>query len=292
MRTMGNGFHWPLRLLMAAMLFGILNFIVNTILQGAFDAADIQGPDAFLQQVAAAIKDDKPLPVLSLNAALRLIGASAFFYFIVSIVSGITNTGLSTLRLRAAANDEATPWFTGLTVGMKDPIGVSMLTIRRALRVIIGLALFVAPGIMLAYSYRQVWFLKARHPDWSSGRCLAESAKMMRGRRWRLFKFDLSYWKAYLAVGGALVLLVLVAFAMSYLNSDPALLKSPKIIAAQSALALAGMSLLLFFTVASVFVSAYYTIGQAIFHSAMAVEDISNSTAGDEKTSVGSETLA
>ena len=263
MRTMGNGFHWPLRLLMAAMLFGILNFIVNTILQGAFDAADIQGPDAFLQQVAAAIKDDKPLPVLSLNAALRLIGASAFFYFIVSIVSGITNTGLSTLRLRAAANDEATPWFTGLTVGMKDPIGVSMLTIRRALRVIIGLALFVAPGIMLAYSYRQVWFLKARHPDWSSGRCLAEIAKMM-----------------------------LVAFAMSYLNSDPALLKSPKIIAAQSALALAGMSLLLFFTVASVFVSAYYTIGQAIFHSAMAVEDISNSASGDEKTSVGSETLA
>ena len=62
-------------------------------------------------------------------------------------------------------------------------------------RFLLGLAfmLLVIPGIVLSYALRQSRFVLFDHPEWPVGRCMLESARLMRGNKWKLFVLDLSF---------------------------------------------------------------------------------------------------
>jgi uncharacterized membrane protein len=68
--------------------------------------------------------------------------------------------------------------------------------------------LLIIPGVVASYRYSQVWNVRAEHPDWPAGPCLAESARLMDGRKLQRFLLDLSFvgWilLATLLVGGSL----------------------------------------------------------------------------------------
>lgn len=55
------------------------------------------------------------------------------------------------------------------------------------IRVLIGLFLFIIPGIIFSYRYSQTYFILAEDPICKAGVALKQSAKLMRGKKWKLF---------------------------------------------------------------------------------------------------------
>lgn len=53
--------------------------------------------------------------------------------------------------------------------------------------------LFIVPGVIMYYRYRQAMYLLIEHPEDSPFRCLKKSAAMMKGRKAELFVLDLSF---------------------------------------------------------------------------------------------------
>ncbi len=53
--------------------------------------------------------------------------------------------------------------------------------------------LLVVPGIRAFYSYRLIYFLKVDRPELPADKIIAESKRLMDGRRWKLFCLDISY---------------------------------------------------------------------------------------------------
>ena len=68
------------------------------------------------------------------------------------------------------------------------------------LRVFFGLILFIVPGIIAAYSHAMVYHILAENPDMSVNEAMAESRRIMRGNKFRLFCLQLSFFGWYLLV--------------------------------------------------------------------------------------------
>ena len=80
------------------------------------------------------------------------------------------------------------------------------ISVLRIVIVMVGLFLFILPGVLAIYSYRMAYMLLADNPDWSPVRALQESRKLMHGHRWRLFCLDASFfgWFLLMLVTGGL----------------------------------------------------------------------------------------
>ena len=85
------------------------------------------------------------------------------------------------------------------------------LMVLQAFFVFLWSLLFIIPGIVAFYSYRQAFFLKADHPDWSASRILSESKRMMMGHKWRLACLDASF------IGWVLLSLVTFGFGFVFI---------------------------------------------------------------------------
>ncbi len=68
-----------------------------------------------------------------------------------------------------------------------------ILSILMGIFIFLWSLLFIIPGIIAAYRYRQAQFLLADHPEMSPLECIRASKEMMRGRKWELFVLDLSF---------------------------------------------------------------------------------------------------
>ena len=53
--------------------------------------------------------------------------------------------------------------------------------------------LFIIPGIIKSYSYAMAYYIKLDHPEMEANQCITESRKLMKGHKWQLFVFDLSF---------------------------------------------------------------------------------------------------
>lgn len=53
--------------------------------------------------------------------------------------------------------------------------------------------LFVIPGIVKAFSYRLVPYIRAEHPEMGAREVITLSRRMMNGHKWEAFVFDLSF---------------------------------------------------------------------------------------------------
>ncbi len=58
--------------------------------------------------------------------------------------------------------------------------------------------LFVIPGIVKSYSYAMTLYIMKDNPDMDGYDAIQESRKMMKGHKWELFVFDLSFLGWYL----------------------------------------------------------------------------------------------
>ena len=80
--------------------------------------------------------------------------------------------------------------------------------------------LFVIPGIVKAYAYSMVYYVKADHPEYGWRECLDESQRLMTGHKWEKFVLDLSFigW----GIVGSLCLGVGTLWVMTYMAATEA----------------------------------------------------------------------
>ena len=114
-----------------------------------------------------------------LNAALGIVYAG-FVLFLLNTVRG----------LAASAGN--------LLDGFGIVLRVLLLMLLEGLFFFLWSMLFVIPGIIALYRYRQAIYLLIDHPEMSALDCIRESKRMMQGHKWELFVFDLSFIGWYL----------------------------------------------------------------------------------------------
>ena len=115
-----------------------------------------------------------------------------FAQFFSYLFGAICPFGLARVTLKAVRS-EAEGWFSSSFGGFPRPFGVMWLLVRMNVQIILWALLFLIPGIVAIYRYRQAWYLKSDNPDWGAGKCLAESGKMMQGLKWQAFCLDFFY---------------------------------------------------------------------------------------------------
>jgi len=176
----------------------------------AVETMGIQTWSMFFEAKLKAMSGGLDLAVPSRAVAVGMTEASAFELFVSCILNGIFSFAATCLFLRAAGG-ERTGWFGASFGGFKRPLGVAWLYFRYVLQISLWALLFVVPGIVAYYRYCQSWNLKVENPDWSAGKCLAESCRMMVGHKAQCFALDMSYWKPItLILTGFLAVVVLV----------------------------------------------------------------------------------
>ena len=109
------------------------------------------------------------------------------------IVTGPLSFGLNYLFLKQARDNQ--PMELGdLFKGFSEDFGQNLLIgLMTAIFTALWSLLLVVPGIVKAYSYAMVYYIKADHPEYNWRQCIAESQAMMNGHKMDLFIMDLSF---------------------------------------------------------------------------------------------------
>lgn len=138
--------------------------------------AYISGDIDFLARFANRVKPDN-VEVL-INIALRVLKVLLSAGFIIFVLNTIRGTGAV---------------YGNLLDGFSITWRVLLLNLLEGLMLVLGSLLLVVPGIILAYAYRQAIYLLIDHPEKTVRECMRESRAMMKGHKWELFVFDLSF---------------------------------------------------------------------------------------------------
>jgi uncharacterized membrane protein len=130
-----------------------------------------------------------------LTAIIAVIGAFAIFglvYMLISIVVGsAVSVGYAQFNLDLVDGLPASvgtlfsrfgQWKNAFLARFLSGIFVALWSL-----------LFVIPGIIAAYDYAMIPFVLAENPELSASEALAESKRLMRGNRWRLFCLEMSF---------------------------------------------------------------------------------------------------
>lgn len=105
--------------------------------------------------------------------------------------------------------------------GFKNFFANFILGVMYVIQVSLWSVFFVIPGIYVAYSYALVFHVKRDHPEYSWKYCFDESERLMDGKRFKLFKLQISH-LGWFIVGGAF-LGVGMYWAEPYLETSVAL---------------------------------------------------------------------
>ena len=174
-----------------AVLYSVVAIVMGIVL-AVFHDMEIQTWSDFLQVKMAHLRNGLDYAVPSRVVALQMSGATLFEQFFSYLFGAIVAFGIARVALKAVRGDEQ-GWFAASFGGFSRPFGVMWLLVRMNIQVFLWSLLFVIPGIVAIYRYRQAWYLKSDHPDWGAGKCLAVSGEKMRGLKWQAFCLDFFY---------------------------------------------------------------------------------------------------
>jgi len=90
---------------------------------------------------------------------------------------------------------------------------IILLSILSAILVFLWSLLFVFPGIMALYRYRQAYYILLDDPEKGALQCIRESGRLMAGKKLDLFLLDLSFF-AWILLNYAVVTLLPLPFAL------------------------------------------------------------------------------
>jgi len=234
---------WSFRLVTVFFLYAILAGLVFGVLGNYFKSNDIQTWGDFVKSWQETQRAGLTLGVPSFHQAMTMTWASSFSQFVQFLLQGIFVFGLFSVALRAI-RDQSDGWFAGSLAGFKNPVGMLWLNILMSVRILLWTLLFILPGIIACFRYALAWYVKAEHPDYSASKCLAESGRLMKGHKFDLFAFGLSYIGWILLAVGAMMAATLLSAAVPLV-------------------ATVAMPLVLLFFV---FVMVYIVFGQAVFY--------------------------
>lgn len=228
---------WLWRLSLLTMMLNAIAQVVLSLVTDAYEQMGITTLTEFAKAKIAAAQQGLGYSSPSSMVSLQMTGASMFEMFVTYIFSAIFALGIATAALKAIRDDEK-KWLAVSMEGFRRPLESAWLLFLINFKVFLWSLLLVVPGIVAAYRYRQAWFIKAQHHEWSASKCIARSCEIMDGFKWKAFVFDLSY-SGWLLLAG-----LVVGVAMLSANS----------------IAIA------FSMVVAIFVMSYFFAGRAVFY--------------------------
>lgn len=187
---MANG--WFGRIFIAFLSLYLVLITVMGLIMSLYDDMDLHTWDEFLEAKMRHAMQGLDYTVPSVEAAFRMSGATLFQQFVACLFGAILMFGVARLTLKAVRND-SDAWFSSSFGGFARPLELTWLVVRMNLQVFLWSLLFVIPGVVAIYRYRQAWYLKSDNPEWCVGKCLSESGAMMKGHKWQAFCLDFSY---------------------------------------------------------------------------------------------------
>lgn len=245
-----TGSRWGWRILVNYAVLGVIAVAAIMALAYAYKCAGIQTWESFEEARKAAKASGITLAVPSSREAMRMTLASGFSNFVGYLFQGIVAFGLITTLVKCIRN-ESERWFADAFGGFRRPFGLLWLTALMTLKIFLWTLLFVIPGIIAAFRYALAWYVKAEDPDMGANACLKRSGEIMKGRKWKLFRFSLSY------AGWVLLALLplVVALSVAQAKVGDALVETAVLVGGVLAFAAIGA-----------FVFVYGAIGQAVFY--------------------------
>ena len=244
---------WMWRIIMTLVVFSLINMLSQNAMKAVFSATGANDVEMYAQRVKQMKSEGSTPAPLDGRSALHVVGATALMYLVVIIISGAGQVAVSRVSLRAVRDSDA-GWAKDMFAGFKDPLGMLSLGVLLVLAIVLGLLLFVFPGLVAIYGLGQSWLLKAVHPEWSAARCMSVSWKLMKGRRFSLFLLDLSFLPLLLA--GILFAVLATFVALLVLRSGVPLFGELMVLATLVATMAFGM-----------YLSAYWYAARAVFYS-------------------------
>lgn len=142
---------------------------------GTYEYSAYMDPDQF----AYAIQEAMPSP------------GAAILDLAIQIVTLIIGAGFTIFCLRTVRGMEASYWnlFDAFSMFFR----VIWLYILEGVFIFLWSLLFIIPGFIAFYRYRQALYLLLEHPEMSALQCISESKRIMAGRKGELFVMDLSF---------------------------------------------------------------------------------------------------
>lgn len=117
--------------------------------------------------------------------------AAVFLDFLLVMMKAVLDAGFAIFALNMVKGASASLW--NLLDGFGMFLRVVWLYILEYIFVLLWSMLFVIPGIIALYRYRQALYLLIEHPEMSACDCIRESSRLMRGHKGELFMLDLSF---------------------------------------------------------------------------------------------------
>lgn len=150
------------------------------------------------------------LPPLLIGLAFSEDSAANFANLYTLFVRGPFDFGLVIyfLTMYRTRNEHTMLIFQGFEFFFKT----FMMTLFIAIFTMLWSLLLIFPGIMAAYSYSMSFYVLADHPEYTPLQCIAESKRLMRGNRWKLFCLELSF------IGWNILASIPAIIYTSYLN--------------------------------------------------------------------------
>ena len=108
------------------------------------------------------------------------------------LFTGVLTTGLCRFLLNIVTKVKR-PGFEDLFYYFKIYVKTLGLNLIITIAVGIGTMLFVIPGIIIALTFSQAFYILAKNPEKSIGEVLGQSASMMNGYKMDLFMLELSF---------------------------------------------------------------------------------------------------
>jgi len=183
---------WFWRIVVIGSILYCIAGLVSYAISSSYSDMGVQTWLDFLQAKLRAARSGLGYSVPSVRVFWQMTGASAFHQFFGWLFGSILMFGMAGVLLKAVRNDE-NDWFAGAFGGFRRPLELTWLMVLMNILVFLWTLLFVIPGLVALYRYRQAWYLKSENPDWSARKCLAESGRMMRGRKGQAFCLDLVF---------------------------------------------------------------------------------------------------
>lgn len=171
---------------------------------------------AFVQGVMKFILGLGPWPIFNYSPVMLL---SALFLILLKIVLSVLETGYRWYSLRLSLSLRAS--FSDIMAPTNHLLKVVGLYIVISILTFLWSLLFVIPGIIASYSYRQAYYILHDHPEYGIMKCIRESVRLSRGYRVDLFVLDLSFLGWYILCSltfGILLIWKLPYFEVTYAN--------------------------------------------------------------------------
>ena len=173
--------------LLAGLIFALLSLVISTLsarlMSGGLTARD-------MDRILEAYYNGNAEAVFSIVSRYRPSSAATLIDAALQIVMMLVSAGFIIFLLNTIRECGAV--YGNLLDGFGIAGRIIVLNLLESVLIFLWSLLFIIPGIIAAYRYRQAIYILIDHPEKSVLDCLRESKQMMDGRKGELFMLDLS----------------------------------------------------------------------------------------------------